>query len=226
MEKRMKKIKIHHVFALLFILSTLAPVVKAQTPPATWSLEDSTRIIKDVQRKILGLSDYGVFDDIRFSIKAKSIVVMGYASRPSLKNNVGNALKGIAGIESVDNQIEVLPVGPNDDRIRADVYTKIYTTPSLRKYNGNAGGVGRNGSSGLGESGRNSIARAAGGITVDPPIGFHAIKIIVKNGNVILRGAVLNEGDADIATIQTNSIPGIFSVTNELGIESAPQKKK
>src|SRR5271156_3131467 len=118
MEKRMKIFQIHHAFALLLALSTLAPVAKAQTAPATWSAEDTTRIVKDVQKKISGLSDYGVFDDIRFSIKGKSIVLLGYASRPSLKSNAGNALKGIAGIESVDNQIEVLPVGQNDDQIR------------------------------------------------------------------------------------------------------------
>lgn len=34
------------------------------------------------------------------------------------------------------------------------------------------------------------MARAAGGITQDAPIGYHAIHIIVDNGNVILSGVI------------------------------------
>jgi hyperosmotically inducible periplasmic protein len=216
MEKPMKTFNPHYVLALLFVLSPFGSVARAQNAPATWSEADTTRIVKDVQKKVSGLTDYGVFDDLHFAIKGKTLVLQGYASRPSLKSSAANALKNIAGVESVDNQIEVLPLSNNDDHIRAAVYNKIFLSPALRRYNANAGSAFR----GL------SVARMAGGITVDPPIGFHAIHIIVKNGNVILRGAVLNQGDANIAQIQANSAFGVFSVTNELGIEGASQSKK
>jgi hyperosmotically inducible protein len=45
------------------------------------------------------------------------------------------------------------------------------------------------------------------------------IHIIVKNGNVTLVGVVLNEMDRNVAGIQANSVPGVFSVTNNLRIE-------
>ena len=45
------------------------------------------------------------------------------------------------------------------------------------------------------------------------------IHIIVKNGNVTLEGVVANEGDKNIAGIQANSVPGVFSVTNNLRVE-------
>jgi hyperosmotically inducible protein len=45
------------------------------------------------------------------------------------------------------------------------------------------------------------------------------IHIIVKNGNVTLEGVVANEGDKNIANIQANSVPGVFSVTNNLRVE-------
>ncbi len=61
----------------------------------------------------------------------------------------------------------------------------------------------------------------AGGITNDPPLGFHAIHIIVKNGNVILRGAVLNPTDSNLAEIRANTVSGVFSVTNELGVQGS-----
>jgi len=54
------------------------------------------------------------------------------------------------------------------------------------------------------------------GITNDPPIGYHAIHIIVKNGNVTLKGVVDNSADLAIAEMQANTTPGVFSVVNDL----------
>ncbi len=45
------------------------------------------------------------------------------------------------------------------------------------------------------------------------------IHIIVDNGKVTLVGAVLNEADKNLAGIQANSVPGVFSVTNNLRVE-------
>jgi hyperosmotically inducible periplasmic protein len=47
-----------------------------------------------------------------------------------------------------------------------------------------------------------------------------SIHIIVKNGDVTLEGAVLNEMDKDIANIQANQVPGVFHVTNNLQIDT------
>ena len=44
------------------------------------------------------------------------------------------------------------------------------------------------------------------------------IRIIVKNGNVILEGVVDNESDKNIANIRANSVSGVFSVTNNLQV--------
>ena len=46
------------------------------------------------------------------------------------------------------------------------------------------------------------------------------IHIIVKNGDVTLEGVVLNDMERNIAGIQANSVPGVFSVTNNLRVEN------
>jgi osmotically-inducible protein OsmY len=48
-----------------------------------------------------------------------------------------------------------------------------------------------------------------------------SIRIIVKDGNVILKGVVANSGDRNIAGIVANSVAGVFSVTNELRVENS-----
>ena len=200
----------------LMVVATGGRAYGQDQAPAGWSQEDMARIAPLVEKKIVSLPNYGVFDDIHFGIKGKTVILYGYASRPTLKSDAERAVKGIKGVESVDNQIEVLPNSPNDDRIRAAVYAAIYQSNSpLQKYSG---------SRGIGD--RNSITRRAGGITYDPPLGYHAIHIIVKNGNVTLRGVVLNDMDSAIANIRVNQVPGVFSVSNDLVVQGRTASAK
>jgi hyperosmotically inducible protein len=205
---------------LAFNLTALPMLAQETQPPASFSQEDGLRIVKEVRKRILGLSNYGVFDWITFGIHGNNIILNGYASRPTLKSDAERAMKSIPGVAGVYNNIEVLPLSSMDDRIRAAVYNRLYTNAVLRKYNANQGSIAR--ATGPGPN----IAARAGGITQSPPTGFHAIHIIVKNGNVMLFGVVNNQTDADIANIQANSTPGVFSVDNFLefpGKSSKPE---
>jgi hyperosmotically inducible protein len=208
--------------ATVLVLTISAPVGLAQNvqPGPTWSQEDTLRIVKDVQKKLGGMTNYSVFDWITFGLEGKTVVLKGYASRPIVKEEAARSLKNIPGVDSIVNQIEVLPLSPSDDRVRASVYNRIYTQPSLSKYNAGAGNLRR--AMGPGPS----LAAAAGGITQDPPIGYHAIHIIVMNGHVTLYGVVLNQGDAAIAGMQANTAPGAFSVDNDLIAQGAAGKSK
>jgi hyperosmotically inducible protein len=44
------------------------------------------------------------------------------------------------------------------------------------------------------------------------------IRIIVKNGHVMLEGVVDNQADKDLANIRAKSVPGTFSVDNNLQV--------
>ena len=184
---------------------------KVQSP------ESVVRMANEIHKQVVTLSSYGVFDDIRFSIKDYAVTLRGSASRPVLRSSIENVVKKVEGVESVNNQIEVLPPGGNDDTIRTRVYFAIYYNPSLSRYNPNRG-----------VPLENSVSRRAFGLTNDPPIGSHPIHIIVKNGHVTLSGVVDNEGDRTMAGIQANSVPGAFSVTNDLLVttEAKPKKPK
>jgi len=178
--------------------------------PPTFSAEDMGRITEDVRRTLNRLTNFGVFDWITFGIHGKNVILNGYASRPSLRRDAENAVRRVRGVEGVENNIEVLPTSNFDDRIRAAVYDRIYTQPALRRYNRNMGGIMR------ATGPQPNLALRAGGVTNSPPIGWHAIHIIVRNGNVQLFGFVDRESDANIAFIQANGTPGVFSVVNNL----------
>jgi osmotically-inducible protein OsmY len=51
------------------------------------------------------------------------------------------------------------------------------------------------------------------------------IRISVQNGHVTLYGSVDSQADRDIANIRANGAQGVFSVTNELQVESASSER-
>lgn len=206
------------VLACVFAASAPCALAQGQTttPEPTWSQEDFMKIVSEVQKKLAGLSTFSVFDWLTFGVHGKTLVLNGYASRPILKSDAENAVKKIPGITKIENQIIVLPLSNMDDRIRAQVYNRIYTQAALRKYNANQGSIAQ----AMGPGGR-SFAWMAGGITQNPPIGYHAIHIIVNRGHVTLYGVVLNTMDSNIAYIQANGTPGVFSVDNDLVVQGS-----
>jgi hyperosmotically inducible protein len=182
----------------------------------TWGEQDLTRIVGSVRKQLLSLSDYDVFDYLTFAIQGHTVVLNGYASRPILKSEAEKVVKGIKGVESVQNDIKVLPYSPMDDQIRVQELVRIYGQPSLRKYT----------NAPIREDLYPTVGRMAGGITQDPPVGWFAIHIIVNNGHVILEGAVDNAMDAQIADVQANSVPDVFSVTDNLMVPNRAPKEE
>ena len=49
---------------------------------------------------------------------------------------------------------------------------------------------------------------------------YSPIHIILRNGDVTLEGVVSREMERNVAFIQANSVPGVFSVTNNLQVEN------
>jgi hyperosmotically inducible protein len=172
------------IVVTLLSLATLGLAQDRDQPSA----RSQERITREVRHELLMLPWFGVFDNIAFKVDGSTVTLLGQVVRPSLKSDAQNAVKHIEGVENVDNQIEVLPTSPMDDRLRLELYRAIYGYPALEKY----------------------------ALGVQKPI-----RIIVKNGRVTLEGVVDNEGDKNFAGMRANGVPGIFSVTNNLRVESS-----
>jgi hyperosmotically inducible protein len=75
-----------------------------------------------------------VFDNLSFNVDEGTVTLTGQVTRPTLKGDAEKAVKRIEGVEKVDNQIEVLPLSPHDDRLRLSLYRAIYGFPSMNRY--------------------------------------------------------------------------------------------
>jgi hyperosmotically inducible periplasmic protein len=123
------KPKLLILFAGLLVLATLSTAQDAQL-----SAKSEERIVKEVRHELLMLPYFGVFDYIAYKVTGPTVTLLGQVVRPSLKSDAENVVKKIEGVEKVDNQIEVLPPSPMDDRLRIQLFKAIYQEPALQKY--------------------------------------------------------------------------------------------
>jgi hyperosmotically inducible protein len=138
-----------------------------------------------VRHELAMLPYVTVFDNVMFRVDGSTVTLMGQVTNPTLKADMGRAVKNVEGVEQVNNQVEVLPGSPMDDQLRIQLFHAIYGYAPLEKY-----------SMGVNKS----------------------IRIIVNMGHVTLEGVVDSQGDKDMANVRANTVPGIFSVTNNLQV--------
>jgi hyperosmotically inducible protein len=118
----------------LFVLAALSAGQEQMSQRDQPTARSQERIQREVRHELLMLPYFGVFDNIAYKVDGSTVTLLGQVVRPTLKSDAGNAVKHIEGVESVDNQIEVLPPSPMDDRIRMRLFRAIYGYPALQRY--------------------------------------------------------------------------------------------
>ena len=84
-------------------------------------------ITKEIRHELATLPFYGVFDWLEFEVRpGNTVVLRGQVVRPTTKSDAEARVRDIEGVTKVVNEIEVLPLSPQDDRLRAALYRAIY----------------------------------------------------------------------------------------------------
>ena len=110
----------------LLVLSAAAAMLGADKQPKS--------LVKEVRHELVMLPYYGIFDNLAFRVDGQVVTLFGQVSRPTLKSDAEGVVKQIEGVERVVNEIEVLPLSPNDDGIRRAVYRSVYSKEPLQRY--------------------------------------------------------------------------------------------
>jgi hyperosmotically inducible protein len=107
------------VFPILVLLMVLGQplVARSQVNP---------RLVKEIRHELRMLPYYGVYDWLEFEIQGDTVVLRGQVVRPTTKSDAEGRVKDVDGVSKVNNQIEVLPLSPSDDRLRLALYRAIY----------------------------------------------------------------------------------------------------
>jgi hyperosmotically inducible periplasmic protein len=120
---------------ILFAFVGMIPASIASVKTSKGQNVQAKDLAEKVRHEIIMLSDFGVFDNLSFSlVNADTVILTGQVVRPLLKADAETAVKRIAGISKVENNIEVLPLSPTDDAIRKRAYRAVYLAPNFEKY--------------------------------------------------------------------------------------------
>lgn len=196
----------HSVAAAAAALLAAGPLAADQAVSADQALS------RKVEEAILQLPRYGPFDMISFQVTGGTVSLLGAVATAPLKEDGEKAVAGIPGVARVVNSIEVLPLSKVDDRLRHEVFRRIYRDPFLSKYGTPLSpGVGVDAEWGPGAA--SALGRES--------VGRYAIHVIVKGGRVALYGLVDNDVDRAKAIQAARSVPGVLSVDDRMEASSS-----
>jgi osmotically-inducible protein OsmY len=91
-------------------------------------------IAGQVRHEIAMYTHYTIFDDINFRVNQGRVELNGEVNQPYKKSDLEKIVAHVPGVESVTNQLEVLPLSPMDDQLRLRVARAIYSYPALSRY--------------------------------------------------------------------------------------------
>jgi osmotically-inducible protein OsmY len=115
-------------------VTTPPPAGQDQMQSQALSPEAEQALARKVVHAILMLPYYGVYDNLGFRLQGRTVILEGQVLRSSLKPDAAAAVKKIEGVDKVVNNIEILPPGGIDMRIREQVRQAIYGYGALFKY--------------------------------------------------------------------------------------------
>jgi hyperosmotically inducible protein len=114
-------------------VAALLPLMAfSQSAPATNAVPQGLE--KAVRHELVMLPYFTIFDNLAFKVDGGTVTLYGKVTRPSLKQDAGRVVAHVEGVEHVDNQIEVLPLSPFDNKIRWQTARAIYGYPTLNRY--------------------------------------------------------------------------------------------
>lgn len=102
--------------------------------PLNASTSHSRSLEDQIRHELVMVPYIGVFDNVSFRIDNGVVTLTGHVLRPVDKARLEGAIKNVAGVTSINNYIEVLPVSRFDDRIRLQTLSTIHRTGALYRY--------------------------------------------------------------------------------------------
>ncbi len=155
----------------------------------TYKTDKSAGLHEKIRHELAMMPYVSEFDFISFTQNGPEVILTGWTIRSTNQSTAYNVVKDIPGVETVINNIALLPLGSFDMQIRAAARAALQRNLS-RYFWGNGSDI----------------------------------KIVVKNGQIILLGSVATKADSDLAFIQCNSVSGAFKVFNMLRVQASQNK--
>ena len=128
------RIRLTYVLAFAVLIPVLASAQDNKQSVQQRQAAAQARLEKEVRHVLVTLPFYSVFDNLEYRVDGDRVTLSGQVVSPTLKSDAEKGVKSIEGVSAVDDKLEVLPLSPNDDRLRRAEFRAIYSAPNLNKY--------------------------------------------------------------------------------------------
>jgi len=92
------------------------------------------QVLKDVAAKVDSYTQFTIFDDVNASVKDGVVTLTGKVTMPYKRDDIEKRVGKIAGVQSVVDKIEVLPVSQFDEELRYRIARSIYGHSNFWNY--------------------------------------------------------------------------------------------
>ena len=117
--------------ATLLLASGVAGASTKNTPNVPQSDAD---VAKHVRHEILMYPYYSIFDDVSFRVENGQVELLGAVNQPYKKADLERLVRRVPGVTGIADEVKVLPLSNNDDRLRLQVARAIYRDPMFTRY--------------------------------------------------------------------------------------------
>jgi hyperosmotically inducible protein len=87
-----------------------------------------------VAEAILRDPTYGVFDSVGVGVEQGRVVLQGSVNQPWRKDDLDRRVARVPGVREITNEIRVQPTSIYDDRLRVQLYRRIYGNTLFERY--------------------------------------------------------------------------------------------
>jgi hyperosmotically inducible protein len=111
-----------------------APGQDAQSLASNGNARLEQRLAGEVRHALAMIPQFSIFDNLAYRVEGGAVTLVGQVRNAVIRDEAGQSIQRLEGVERVDNQIEILPASINDDRIRQQVARAVFNDSRLSSY--------------------------------------------------------------------------------------------
>jgi osmotically-inducible protein OsmY len=91
-------------------------------------------IRKDAEKAVFTYARYGVFDAVGLSVDGGVVTLQGFVNDNVRRREIEERVARVEGVRDVHNDLRLQGTSPFDERLRLQLYARIYNDPLFQQY--------------------------------------------------------------------------------------------
>ena len=182
------------------VAASLALLLLA-APLASPTQDQGARLVDQITQLISSQRGIRIYDWVNFTIRDKQVTLTGAVTTRTLKRGIARSVRALEAVDSVVNELALLPSSGDDVGIRVNAYWRIYGHPEIRRV----------------AAPRSEFKQRLRRSPTDTQrVLLNPIHIVVEDSHLTLEGELEQQREKWVAEEQAYAVLGVRTVTNNI----------